>query len=157
MGIEHPMSRTKARRNVGYCRRHPNTKLPLSLMILRKQVGCWRCVKKRRILSRHKRASLWDSSFIACTRHPQRRSQRNAFIQSWKKACSSCCARNTAGRLYPSALRVRRQQKISGQSAAISARSYRKRLDKYGEEFLEHRRFREKSRCLRQRIQEIRL
>lgn len=145
----------------GYCRRHPDTKLPPSALAHRLSTGCWRCKKAIQLGSRPKRAARWDSEFIACTRHSERRVSRSWYVRKGRKVCASCASRNANGTLRP-VMRRRRQIYVQkdmarGNNKIRAVRWRQKMIAVHGTAFLEQENFRAKTRNLTLRIQENRI
>lgn len=46
-----------------------------------------------------RRAERYDSEFIACIRHPERRCNRSAYVRRNSKSCASCRNRHANGQL----------------------------------------------------------
>jgi len=82
---------------VRYCRLHPNTVLPSYRS--RGTTGCSVCNKEYR----NKRKELWDSKFIPCFNHPNRRAERS------RNYCSYCASSATKKSLLKT--RPKREQR----------------------------------------------
>ena len=74
--------------------------------------GCFKCnqefctapeVQKKRTLE-------WETNFISCTKHPDRRCKRSLFLHSRRRLCSSCHLRTSDGSLSNTHKRRRNQE-----------------------------------------------
>lgn len=59
-------------------------------------------------MTKEKREHLWQTTFIACKRHPERRCKRSDFVNNRSRRCASCINRGSPSRdrqQYESAMR----------------------------------------------------
>jgi|GEM_PF-3454382 len=52
--------------------------------------------------AKERRAKKWDSTFIPCKRHPERRCNRSAFVSSGHYRCARCKSHRVSGEMRPS-------------------------------------------------------
>ena len=53
----------------------------------------------------NKRAEKWDSEFIFCKNHPERRCNRSDYVNRRHRRCASCKGRRLSGVRIPSRIR----------------------------------------------------
>ena len=59
-------------------------------------------------MTKEEREHLWQTTFIACRKHPERRCNRSDFVNNRSRRCASCVVRGTPSRNrnhYRSAMR----------------------------------------------------
>lgn len=92
------------------CARHPGTFLTPNREKRGHKVGCWRCRKDSLRKTSGKRAQRWNTEFIPCKRHPERRCQKAFFLATGTRRCAGCRQHLADGSLRPAARRHKNVQ-----------------------------------------------
>lgn len=78
------------------CKKHKRPIIPSRWLNGSRTSGCSKCGREyaRSPKARKKRAKRWETAFIACAFHSDRRCNKSCFVFAAKRRCGSCASRN---------------------------------------------------------------
>ena len=109
------------------CRTHKIKRMPSRIRYYPDgKFGCWKCSAESRLKKEPERIRKWDSEFIGCIHHPERRCNPSIYRKSGTRLCGSCSHKNTkTGERHKSYCSTQQRLRESGHSADVQ-RSWRR-------------------------------
>ena len=83
-------------------------------------IWCYICQVEANAKSRNKRMRRWQTEFISCTRHPERRCKLSLYLNNGGRRCTFCCHRLASGMLAPN---VQQYSKVRALKTSLKNRA----------------------------------